>query len=79
MDGGEKLNVLEVGAGTGIFTRALLAHPEWKDDVGELRVSTGDTGVGVRGAFRWHAAFTINPTSLQRSQKFRILTSLPGN
>lgn len=33
---GEKLNVLEIGAGTGIFTRALLAHPDWKDDVGEL-------------------------------------------
>ncbi|KAH7103902.1 S-adenosyl-L-methionine-dependent methyltransferase [Auriculariales sp. MPI-PUGE-AT-0066] len=31
------LNILEVGAGTGIFTRALLAHPAWKDSVGALR------------------------------------------
>ncbi|KAJ6551448.1 S-adenosyl-L-methionine-dependent methyltransferase [Mycena capillaripes] len=26
----EPLNVVEIGAGTGLFTRALLAHDEWK-------------------------------------------------
>ncbi|KAF5373778.1 hypothetical protein D9758_000584 [Tetrapyrgos nigripes] len=30
------LNVVEIGAGTGIFTRALLAHPEWKDAIQKL-------------------------------------------
>ena len=28
---------LRIGAGTGIFTRALLAHPEWSDSVAELK------------------------------------------
>ncbi|KAK7446381.1 hypothetical protein VKT23_004233 [Stygiomarasmius scandens] len=32
-----KLNILEIGSGTGIFTRALLAHPEWKDAVAHLK------------------------------------------
>ncbi|KAL1740199.1 S-adenosyl-L-methionine-dependent methyltransferase [Schizophyllum fasciatum] len=44
-----KLNVLEVGAGTGIFTRALLAHPDWKDDVGELRAI--EPSEGMRAQF----------------------------
>ncbi|EJD53007.1 S-adenosyl-L-methionine-dependent methyltransferase [Auricularia subglabra TFB-10046 SS5] len=30
------VNILELGAGTGLFTRALLAHSAWKDDVKEL-------------------------------------------
>lgn len=28
---------LRIGAGTGIFTRALLAHPEWTSAVGTLK------------------------------------------
>ncbi|KAG1891523.1 hypothetical protein F4604DRAFT_1876598 [Suillus subluteus] len=28
------LKIVEIGAGTGIFTRALLTHPEWDDDEG---------------------------------------------
>ncbi|KAI0306446.1 S-adenosyl-L-methionine-dependent methyltransferase [Multifurca ochricompacta] len=30
------LNVVEIGSGTGIFTRALLAHPDWATTVGKL-------------------------------------------
>lgn len=26
-----------IGAGTGIFTRALLAHPEWSSTIGQLK------------------------------------------
>ncbi|OJA10363.1 hypothetical protein AZE42_07655 [Rhizopogon vesiculosus] len=31
------LNIVEIGAGTGIFTRALLSHPEWTTSIGALR------------------------------------------
>jgi hypothetical protein len=27
---------LRIGAGTGLFTRALLAHPEWSSSIGQL-------------------------------------------
>ncbi|KAI0054120.1 S-adenosyl-L-methionine-dependent methyltransferase [Auriscalpium vulgare] len=30
------LNIVEIGAGTGIFTRALLARPEWTDSIRTL-------------------------------------------
>ncbi|KAI0362193.1 S-adenosyl-L-methionine-dependent methyltransferase [Trametes cingulata] len=30
------LNVVEIGSGTGIFTRALLAHPDWSGSIKEL-------------------------------------------
>ncbi|KAL5532751.1 hypothetical protein ACEPAF_4525 [Sanghuangporus sanghuang] len=44
-----KVNVVELGAGTGIFTRALLAHPEWSDSIAELKaVEPSD---GMRGVF----------------------------
>ncbi|KAH8107106.1 S-adenosyl-L-methionine-dependent methyltransferase [Cristinia sonorae] len=43
------LNILEIGAGTGIFTRALLAHPEWKDSVAELRAV--EPSEGMRAVF----------------------------
>ncbi|KAF9053225.1 S-adenosyl-L-methionine-dependent methyltransferase [Panaeolus papilionaceus] len=33
----QNLNVLEIGAGTGIFTRALLAHPRWNSAIASLR------------------------------------------
>lgn len=29
-------NILEIGSGTGIFTRALLAHPEWSSAIGAI-------------------------------------------
>ncbi|KIJ44046.1 hypothetical protein M422DRAFT_208284 [Sphaerobolus stellatus SS14] len=41
-------NVLEIGSGTGIFTRALLAHPEWKSAVGELRAVEPSEGMRER-------------------------------
>lgn len=31
-----KLLSSRIGAGTGIFTRALLAHPEWSSAIGKL-------------------------------------------
>ncbi|KAN0123741.1 S-adenosyl-L-methionine-dependent methyltransferase [Russula decolorans] len=30
------LNIVEIGSGTGIFTRAILAHPDWASAVGML-------------------------------------------
>lgn len=44
-----KLNVIEIGSGTGLFTRALLAHPEWKDSLGSLHAV--DPSEGMRNTF----------------------------
>ncbi|THU96520.1 S-adenosyl-L-methionine-dependent methyltransferase [Dendrothele bispora CBS 962.96] len=44
-----KLNIVEIGAGTGIFTRALLAHPEWKDAIAQLKAV--DPSSGMREVF----------------------------
>lgn len=43
------LNIVEIGAGTGIFTRALLAHPEWSKDIGGLRAV--EPSAGMRDVF----------------------------
>ncbi|KAI0807512.1 S-adenosyl-L-methionine-dependent methyltransferase [Fomes fomentarius] len=43
------LNVVEIGAGTGIFTRALLAHPDWADAIKELRAV--EPSAGMRDVF----------------------------
>ncbi|KIK62559.1 hypothetical protein GYMLUDRAFT_42026 [Collybiopsis luxurians FD-317 M1] len=43
------LNIVEIGSGTGIFTRALLAHSEWKDDIKEIRAV--DPSKGMRNHF----------------------------
>lgn len=43
--GSPPLNVVEIGAGTGIFTRALLAHPEWRDVIKELRAVEPSAGM----------------------------------
>ncbi|KZP19441.1 S-adenosyl-L-methionine-dependent methyltransferase [Athelia psychrophila] len=43
------VNVVEIGAGTGIFTRALLAHPEWKDSLGKLKAV--EPSAGMRATF----------------------------
>ena len=34
-----------IGAGTGIFTRALLAHSEWATDIGTLRAVEPSDGM----------------------------------
>ncbi|KAI5123364.1 hypothetical protein M0805_001785 [Coniferiporia weirii] len=39
------VNIVELGAGTGIFTRALLAHPEWQTAVGELKAIEPSEGM----------------------------------
>ncbi|KAF9053759.1 S-adenosyl-L-methionine-dependent methyltransferase [Hymenopellis radicata] len=41
------LNVVEIGAGTGIFTRAFLKHPDWSDAIKELRATVDDKRVTV--------------------------------
>jgi len=38
-----------VGSGTGIFTRALLAHPEWSSSVGQLKAI--EPSEGMRDVF----------------------------
>ena len=38
-----------IGSGTGIFTRALLAHPDWADTVKELRAI--EPSAGMRDVF----------------------------
>jgi len=43
------LNVVEVGAGTGIFTRAFLAHDEWASAIKEVKAV--EPSEGMRGVF----------------------------
>ncbi|EPQ58263.1 S-adenosyl-L-methionine-dependent methyltransferase [Gloeophyllum trabeum ATCC 11539] len=43
------VNVVELGSGTGIFTRALLAHPEWSASLGRLRAI--EPSEGMRDVF----------------------------
>ncbi|KAK1236523.1 hypothetical protein PQX77_000216 [Marasmius sp. AFHP31] len=38
-------NVVEIGAGTGIFTRALTAHPDWKDNLKNLKAIEPSSGM----------------------------------
>ncbi|KIK45863.1 hypothetical protein CY34DRAFT_77005 [Suillus luteus UH-Slu-Lm8-n1] len=39
------LKIVEIGAGTGIFTRALLTHPEWATSIGTLRAIEPSNGM----------------------------------
>ncbi|PFH54313.1 hypothetical protein AMATHDRAFT_72820 [Amanita thiersii Skay4041] len=43
-------NVVEIGAGTGIFTRALLAHPEWSNVINKIEAV--EPSEGMREVFR---------------------------
>ncbi|KAI0273766.1 S-adenosyl-L-methionine-dependent methyltransferase [Gloeopeniophorella convolvens] len=43
------LDVVEIGSGTGIFTRALLAHPDWASAVGKL--TAVEPSAGMRSVF----------------------------
>ncbi|KAL6306611.1 S-adenosyl-L-methionine-dependent methyltransferase [Sparassis latifolia] len=43
------LNIVEIGAGTGIFTRALLAHPDWSQSVNQFRAI--EPSEGMRDVF----------------------------
>ncbi|KAJ7285789.1 S-adenosyl-L-methionine-dependent methyltransferase [Mycena rebaudengoi] len=45
---GTAINIVEVGSGTGIFTRALLAHPDWSSAVNELRAIEPSEGMRDR-------------------------------
>ncbi|KAF9065607.1 S-adenosyl-L-methionine-dependent methyltransferase [Rhodocollybia butyracea] len=42
-------NIVEIGAGTGIFTRALLAHPDWSSSIAEIRAV--EPSAGMRAQF----------------------------
>ncbi|KAG2112857.1 S-adenosyl-L-methionine-dependent methyltransferase [Suillus clintonianus] len=39
------LNIVEIGAGTGIFTRALLTHPDWATSIGTLKAIEPSDGM----------------------------------
>lgn len=43
------LNIVEIGAGTGIFTRALIAHPDWSSSIREIRAV--EPSAGMRAQF----------------------------
>ncbi|KAL4253192.1 S-adenosyl-L-methionine-dependent methyltransferase superfamily protein [Abortiporus biennis] len=47
--GNAPVNIVEIGAGTGIFTRALLAHPDWAQSVNKLRAI--EPSEGMRSQF----------------------------
>ena len=36
---------LRIGSGTGIFTRALLAHPKWKDSIANVKAVEPSEGM----------------------------------
>lgn len=48
-EGSSPLNIVEIGSGTGIFTRALLAHPDWSSSVAEIRAV--EPSAGMRAQF----------------------------
>jgi len=39
------INIAEIGSGTGIFTRALLAHPEWSTSIKQLKAIEPSDGM----------------------------------
>ncbi|KAI6132223.1 S-adenosyl-L-methionine-dependent methyltransferase [Pisolithus croceorrhizus] len=41
----EPLNVVEIGAGTGLFTRALLSHSDWTSSIARLRAIEPSEGM----------------------------------
>ncbi|KNZ71795.1 hypothetical protein J132_07284 [Termitomyces sp. J132] len=43
------VRIVEIGAGTGIFTRALLAHPRWTSDVQQIKAV--EPSAGMREVF----------------------------
>ncbi|KAL5529621.1 hypothetical protein ACEPAG_5606 [Sanghuangporus baumii] len=43
--GKSDLNAVEIGCGSGKFTRALLAHPEWKQSIKELKCIEPNEGM----------------------------------
>ncbi|KAI0006161.1 S-adenosyl-L-methionine-dependent methyltransferase [Russula compacta] len=43
------LDIVEIGSGTGIFTRALLAHPDWASAVG--KITAVEPSEGMRTIF----------------------------
>lgn len=46
---GSRSSEQRIGSGTGIFTRALLAHPKWRDSVAKLKAI--EPSEGMRSQF----------------------------
>lgn len=42
---GDSLNIVEIGAGTGIFTRALFEHPAWNNSIAKLEAVEPSSGM----------------------------------
>ncbi|KAF9070563.1 S-adenosyl-L-methionine-dependent methyltransferase [Rhodocollybia butyracea] len=60
-------NVVEIGAGTGIFTRALLAHPDWSSSIAEIQAV--EPSAGMRAHFY---KTVIEPRTESGETKVRI-------
>ncbi|CAG8738348.1 11030_t:CDS:2, partial [Acaulospora colombiana] len=45
LEGKGPFDIIEVASGTGLFTRTLLAHPEWQDSIGSLRAVEPSEGM----------------------------------
>ncbi|KAJ8462808.1 hypothetical protein ONZ45_g17803 [Pleurotus djamor] len=43
--GHQPLNIVEIGAGTGIFTRAMLAHEDWASSIGVIKAIEPSEGM----------------------------------
>ncbi|KIM28760.1 hypothetical protein M408DRAFT_132375 [Serendipita vermifera MAFF 305830] len=50
LTGNGPFNIVEIGSGTGLFTRTLLAHPQWKDCVGKIHAV--EPSPGMRQTFQ---------------------------
>ncbi|THH05767.1 hypothetical protein EW145_g4557 [Phellinidium pouzarii] len=67
----EGLKIVEIGCGSGIFTRALLAHPEWSTSVAELKCI--DPNEGMRAVF----ASTVKDSRVSLSEGTFDETDVP--
>jgi len=41
----QDVKIVELGSGTGIFTRAMLSHPEWASSIGEIKAVEPSEGM----------------------------------
>ncbi|KAK2466880.1 hypothetical protein APHAL10511_001138 [Amanita phalloides] len=61
-------NVVEIGSGTGIFTQAFLAHPNWSSDIHQLKAV--EPSQGMRTTFSQHVTdkrVTIQEGTFERT------------
>lgn len=50
LTGSGPYNIIEIGSGTGLFTRTLLAHPQWQDCIGNIHAV--EPSEGMRNTFQ---------------------------